>query len=873
MPNIIKYILIILLLIILILLYGFRAAIEIAGIVSEPPSITASVNPMPNDMGWNNTDVTVSFNCSDLLSGVADCPAPVTLTTEADDYAVSGTAIDNAGNSSTISIAVKIDKTPPIVTRTWPPAIVFFTDLDRIIIEGSIADNLSGTTRADISDDFQAGAMLSFPTFSIERNLRTELPPGLPEADTEFTIEAFDIAGNSKRWGFLVGHTPNSGVIPTDVTKTETVNGIVTSTNRALVRFQPSINRDGIEQIIRAQGGRVAGVLSYTNTALVDFETENVADLKTKLAALEAGAEVVVALPVIFFQPQFDNDLLSATNRRAYTSVKLSEAGNYIINNSIQQNQVGIAVIDSGMDAAYGQNNEFSSINFYDLCTWSGQNGQPGTPSDDTGHGTKMTGIIAGANNNSGNNGIDRGIPGTQVDVSIFRTQCDAAEDGLDGALIIKALDMITNGTVSEIKVVNMSFGLGSADAASKAWLASFYEPYLRSSAGDDILWIASAGNNDTETTCNGFLMYPAGLACTLPNVVSVGGYNPASNVRAPLSNYGNAVTLNAPGTGVYTAVNPGSYGLIGNTSSATAMVSGAAALLLSVNPMPPSQAKIVLKSTTQALADANLAQGGLDIAALVATAPFPPLARKTFTGDSNGGLVVTGHSPYVSYPGLAGFRLDFDSDDHKIQTILAGFFQEEPGIALITEYSDNNADDNYSWTIDRLGLPAGTILHEALGSADYGFNKVLMPPGFVGVPVLMGFMLQTVSGGDHNMDKIRVRLFRDQFGQLELGMTFQDKSGDFDINYRYRVAYALVPPDRVVGSGVLTGSDGGGSDSATLTANQPVLQGFELDFDSNDHHLDQIGVRLEAGTARIWYNDKNNDDNFHWKIWWTDVQ
>src|SRR5207248_9094199 len=37
------------------------------------PTITADRSLAANANGWNNTDVTVSFSCSDALSGVASC--------------------------------------------------------------------------------------------------------------------------------------------------------------------------------------------------------------------------------------------------------------------------------------------------------------------------------------------------------------------------------------------------------------------------------------------------------------------------------------------------------------------------------------------------------------------------------------------------------------------------------------------------------------------------------------------------------------------------------------------------------------------------------------------------------------------------------
>ena len=87
------------------------------------PAITAD-RTAANGAGWNNTDVTVAFTCADALSGVADCAPSVTVTTEGSGQSRSGTAVDQAGNSATVSVAgINIDKTAPTVVPTpSPPA-------------------------------------------------------------------------------------------------------------------------------------------------------------------------------------------------------------------------------------------------------------------------------------------------------------------------------------------------------------------------------------------------------------------------------------------------------------------------------------------------------------------------------------------------------------------------------------------------------------------------------------------------------------------------------------------------------------------------------------------------------------------------------
>jgi hypothetical protein len=73
-----------------------------------PPTITGSINPPPDAGGYNSSAVTVTFSCSDALSGVASCSSPVAVITEGAGQAVSGTATDIAGNSATTTISVNI---------------------------------------------------------------------------------------------------------------------------------------------------------------------------------------------------------------------------------------------------------------------------------------------------------------------------------------------------------------------------------------------------------------------------------------------------------------------------------------------------------------------------------------------------------------------------------------------------------------------------------------------------------------------------------------------------------------------------------------------------------------------------------------------
>ncbi|HLN61778.1 MAG TPA: hypothetical protein VK464_09520, partial [Symbiobacteriaceae bacterium] len=79
------------------------------------PVIGHSQAPAANQDGWNNTDVAVTFICSDALSGLATCSQPVTVAAEGKDQSVMGTATDIAGNTATDTVRVSIDRTAPVI--------------------------------------------------------------------------------------------------------------------------------------------------------------------------------------------------------------------------------------------------------------------------------------------------------------------------------------------------------------------------------------------------------------------------------------------------------------------------------------------------------------------------------------------------------------------------------------------------------------------------------------------------------------------------------------------------------------------------------------------------------------------------------------
>lgn len=88
------------------------------------PTIAPSYSAAANGVGWNNTDVTVSYTCEDDTSGIDPaygCPNNDVLTTNG-LFTLHKSTADNAGNVVQPDFTVKIDKNAPTISGSASPA-------------------------------------------------------------------------------------------------------------------------------------------------------------------------------------------------------------------------------------------------------------------------------------------------------------------------------------------------------------------------------------------------------------------------------------------------------------------------------------------------------------------------------------------------------------------------------------------------------------------------------------------------------------------------------------------------------------------------------------------------------------------------------
>ncbi|MCE9685729.1 S8 family serine peptidase [Shewanella sp. AS16] len=220
-----------------------------------------------------------------------------------------------------------------------------------------------------------------------------------------------------------------------------------------------------------------------------------------------------------------------------------------------------------------------------------------GDPMDGNGHGTHVSGTIGAR----GNNGV--GVVGVNWDVSIVACQfLDAGGSG-STADAIACIDYMTDLKLNhgvDIKATNNSWGGGGFSQALKDAIES---------AGDaGILFFAAAGNDAVDNDANPH--YPSSYDSDA--VMSIASTDRNDNMSS-FSQWGlTSVDMGAPGTAILSTTPGNTYSTYSGTSMATPHMTGAAALVWSINPdLSPLEMKQLLMDS----GDANAALTGKTVA------------------------------------------------------------------------------------------------------------------------------------------------------------------------------------------------------------------------------------------------------------------
>ncbi|HHG86320.1 MAG TPA: hypothetical protein ENJ82_16335, partial [Bacteroidetes bacterium] len=201
---------------------------------------------------------------------------------------------------------------------------------------------------------------------------------------------------------------------------------------------------------------------------------------------------------------------------------------------------------------------------------------------DDNNHGTLVAGIIvAKEDNNYGGAGI---APGCRIKV----LRCFGANGGGEDDDIARA---IVYAADNGIRILNFSFG--------DIYPSEMMHAAVRYAAAKGVVMVASAGNGTGDN-----LHYPSSFDEVISVSASALNFDGTSESLWPLSSFGHAVSLCAPGSGIYTTIirdsnNVADFDVFSGTSTSAPMVTAAVGLLFSQRgPCTPQQIRGILTSS-----------------------------------------------------------------------------------------------------------------------------------------------------------------------------------------------------------------------------------------------------------------------------------
>ena len=449
---------------------------------------------------------------------------------------------------------------------------------------------------------------------------------------------------------------------------------------QVIVQYAPG-SRVAVQDAVRRAGGTVGRGLDLVDSFTATVPADRVDGLRATAGVVSVTGDGQVRLATS--KPwQVDPDqtfMAGVTNGTGAASTWNAKdpAGRTVTGKGI-----GVALIDSGVSPVTGLTGAGKVVNGPDL---SFESQAPNLAYLDTfGHGTHMAGIIAGRDPNVAVGGEAQAAKsqstfvGIAPDATIVNVKVAATDGAVDVSQVIAGIDWVVshrNDPGLNIRVLNLSFGTDSLQDPRLDPLSHAVESAWRKG----IVVVVAVGNEGLTTT-------RVTMPAANPYVLAVGAVDHlgtesrTDDVVAAFSNKGNTTRhadLVAPGRSIVglrdansfidsnyptgrldPALDPAGRFFKGSgTSQATAVVSGAAALLLQQRPtLTPDQVKKLLTASADPMPYGDpIARGAgqLNVGKAASTAtPTATAAAQTFPASTGlGSLEAARGGAHVADP------------------------------------------------------------------------------------------------------------------------------------------------------------------------------------------------------------------------------
>jgi serine protease AprX len=414
--------------------------------------------------------------------------------------------------------------------------------------------------------------------------------------------------------------------------------------------------------------GHVTRTIHLVHAAAATVPADSVAALRAQPGVIEVTPDVRVHLQGMLSSANWNaaGDVGSLYNTTLMTGAQSYWAAGYT------GRGIDVAVIDSGIVPVNGLHSPGKVVFGPDL---SFDSQSPNLADlDGFGHGTVMSGIIAGRDDAAmagSYAGDTKDFLGMAPDARIVSIKVADSQGNADVSQVLAAIDWVVQHHADpglNIRVVNMSFGTDSYQsylydpltfAAETAWHAG-------------VVVVAATGNSGVKTGVMDPADDPYLIATGAADTMGTTGTadDSVASFSAGGDGYRNP-DLVAPGAHIVSLRDPGSYidqnyptaRVAGRffrgsgTSQAAAVMSGAAALVLSQNPvLTPDMVKNLLTSTASPLANAPAVyQGAGELNLRAALTAVPAAAVQAFSPSTGtGSLNGARGSAQISWGGVA---------------------------------------------------------------------------------------------------------------------------------------------------------------------------------------------------------------------------
>jgi serine protease AprX len=430
-----------------------------------------------------------------------------------------------------------------------------------------------------------------------------------------------------------------------------------------IVRYAPA-ERAAAERAVAAAGGTVGTGLDLVESFTATVPASRLAAVASAVGvrAVTPDGRVRLAGKSWMVDPEQTWMAGVAETTRTFEAWKRSDPSG----RKLTGQGVGVALIDSGVSPVPGLDEPGKVVNGPDL---SFESAAPNLAHLDTfGHGTHMAGIIAGRDADIAAGGEAKAAEdparfvGIAPGATIVNVKVAATDGAVDVSQVIAGIDWVVahrNDPGLNIRVLNLSFGTDSVQDTQLDPLSHAVEAAWR----NGIVVVVAVGNDGLSTT-------RVTMPAANPYVLAVGAADSmgtagrADDVVASFTNRGNATRhadLVAPGRSIVglrdpnafidsnyptgrlnASLDPGQRYFKGSgTSQATAVVSGAVALLLQQRPsLAPDQVKKLLTANAEPMPRGDLvARGAGQLNVDKATGAALPKTGVTQTFPASTGL------------------------------------------------------------------------------------------------------------------------------------------------------------------------------------------------------------------------------------------